>query len=182
MTKFCLSALAVLLAAAAGPPRLWAQATATATGNALALGIVYQNADPDYGPVRSAGVGVFANYDFSRYLGVTAEVNLPTAFSSVIFLEHSYLVGVRGVYHYGRLQPYGKLLVGESTSTDNSSMHNLLNAPGSYPTYAIGGGVDVRLQRQITIRAIDYESQHWMEYNPHGLTPSLFSFGAAYRF
>ncbi len=183
MTKFRLSTLVVLLSAAVGAPRLSAQAVATATGNALSVGLAYQNADPDYGPVRSSGIGVFANYDFSRFLGVTAELNLPTAFSSVVFLEHSYVVGARGSYHYHRYQAYAKGLIGGASASDNAP-HGapIYNAPATYPIYAIGGGLDIRFEHHIELRAIDYEQQHWLQYHPHGLTPSILSFGAAYRF
>ena len=182
MTKFCLSAVAVALAFAAGASRLSAQAVATATGNALAVGVTYQNANPDYGPIRASGLGIFADYDFSRYLGVTAELNLPTAFSSVVFLEHSYLFGVRGEYHYKRYMPYAKVLIGGATSSNNTSNPNLINAPGSFPMYAYGGGFEIRLPRHLTVRAIDFEQQRWFDYQPHGLTPTIVSFGAAYRF
>lgn len=182
MRKFCLSVLAFVLTVAVGAPRLSAQAVATATGNALAIGVTYQSANPDYGPVRSSGIGIFADYDFSRYLGVTAELNLPTAFSSVVFLEHSYLVGVRGEYHYHRYMPYAKVLIGGANSSNNTNNPNLLNAPAAFPMFAYGGGLEIRLPRHLTVRAIDFEQQHWFDYPPHGLTPTIVSFGAAYRF
>lgn len=96
--KFRLSVLAVVLTVAVGAPRLSAQAVATATGNALAVGLAYQSVNPDYGPIRSSGLGIFANYDFSRYVGVTAEINFQTSFSHVVFLEKTYMVGARGEY------------------------------------------------------------------------------------
>ncbi len=182
MMKFRLSALAVTLTFAIAAPRLSAQAVAAATGNALAVGVDYQSVNPDYGPIRSQGIGFYANYDFSRYVGVTAEFNFQTAFShNVVFLEHSYLFGVRGEYHKKRFLPYGKLLIGAATSSANGTF-SLINAPGTYPAYAIGGGLDYRFEHHLTVRAIDYEQQEWLSYHPNGLTPSIISFGAAYRF
>ena len=113
MMKHCLSALALTLAAATLTPALAGQAIATATGKTLAVGVAYQNADPDYGPDRSSGLQIFANYDFSRYVGLTAEANLQTAFSNVVFLEHTYLFGARGLYRRRRYQLYGKALIGD---------------------------------------------------------------------
>lgn len=181
MMKLRISALAVAFTFAVAAPRLSAQAVAAATGNALAVGINYQSANPDYGPSRSQGIGIYANYDFSRYLGVTAEFNFPTAFSSVVFLEHSYLFGVRGEYHKRRFLPYGKVLIGDSTASAINGIP-LLNAPGSYPTVAFGGGLDYRFDHHISVRVIDVEQQHWLTYHPNGLTPTIISFGAAYRF
>ncbi len=182
MMKFCLPALAVALTFAAAAPSLSAQAIATATGNALAVGLAYESANPDYGPIRSSGLGFYVNYDFSRYVGATAEFNFQTSFSHPVFLEHTYLFGLRGEYHYKkRYVPYGKILIGAATASPNGNFP-LLNAPGSYPMFAIGGGLDIRLDHHVTIRAIDYEQQEWLEYHPNGLTPSIISFGGAYRF
>lgn len=180
MMKYCFPALVLVAATTFLAPRALAQATAAATGRALAVGLTYQNINPDYGPSRASGVGIFANYDFSRYIGVTAELNFQTAFSSVVYLEHTYMVGARGEYHHGRLLGYGKLLIGGASGSSNG-VPNLENV-GSYPLYAIGGGLDVRMDHHITIRAIDFEQQEWLSYHPNGLTPTVLSFGAAYRF
>ncbi|HLI77033.1 MAG TPA: outer membrane beta-barrel protein [Acidobacteriaceae bacterium] len=182
MMKHCLSALALTLAAGLAAPELSAQAIATATGKTLAVGVAYQNIDPDYGPSRASGLQIFANYDFSRYVGLTAEANLQTAFSNVVFLEHTYLFGARGEYRRGKYMAYGKALIGDATASNNSNNPGLLNAPGSYPIIGLGGGLDIRLEHHITVRAIDYEDQHWFTYQPNSLTPHMLSFGAAYRF
>ena len=179
--KFCLPALAIVVSSAIAVPYASAQAVATATGNALSVGAAYLSANPDYGGSRSSGLGIFANYDFSRYVGVTAELNFQTSFSHVVFLEKTYMVGARGEYHKGRFLPYGKLLIGGASSAPNGN-YPLENAPATYPLYAIGAGLDIRLPHHTTIRAIDYEQQEWLDYHPHGLTPTIISFGAAYRF
>lgn len=178
--KYCFSVLVFVAAAAIVVPHGSAQATATATGTVLSAGLTYQNIDPDYGPSRASGLGVYANYDFSRYVGATAELNFQTAFSSVVYLEKTYMFGARGVYRHGRLQGYAKFLVGGASGSSNG-VANLLNT-GSYGVFAYGGGLDVRLEHHITVRAIDYEQQQWIAYHPNGLTPHVFSFGAAYRF
>jgi hypothetical protein len=183
MMKYCFSALVLVVALGIAAPRASAQATATATGRTLAVGLSYQNSDPDYGPSRSSGVGIFANYDVSRHLGATAEMNFQTAFSNVVFLEHVYLVGARGLYNRGRYIGYAKFLVGGATASNNAAGGvSILNAPGSYPVVAYGGGLEIRFEHHFTLRAIDYEQQQWLRYHPNGLTPGVFSFGGAYRF
>ena len=182
MMKHCLSALALTFVVANLAPQMSAQAIATATGKTLAVGLAYQNINPDYGPSRASGIQIFANYDFAKYVGVTAEVNLQTAFSNVVFLEHTYMFGARGEYRKGKYLGYGKALIGDATASNNSTSPALINAPGSYPLFAIGGGLDVRLAHHLTVRAIDFEQQHWLSYHPNGLTPELLSFGVAYRF
>ncbi len=181
MMKHCLSAFTLTVASLAVAPHVMGQAVATATGKTLAIGVAYQNLDPDYGPDRASGIQIFGNYDFSRYVGLTAEVNLQTAFSDVVFLEKTYMAGARGEYNRGKYMVYGKALVGGASASNNSTNPGLYNAPGSYPLYALGGGLDVRFQHHLTVRAIDYEEQHWFSYHPHDLTPHVFSFGVAYR-
>ena len=187
MFKHCLSAFTLFSALAVTAPHLQAQAVATATGNALSVGLVYQNADPDYGPSRSSGIGAYVNFDFARYLGLTAEVNAPTALSNVIYPERTYLFGGRGVYRRGRYGLYVKVLGGLASAGNNSSVDpnitasQLINAGQTYGVAAGGGGLEYRLDRPLTLR-LDYESQHWLGYQPNSLTPGIFSIGAAYRF
>ena len=187
MFKHCLSALTLLTALAVTAPHLQAQAVATATGNALSVGLVFQNADPDYGPSRSSGLGAYLNFDFARYLGLTAEVNAPTAFSKVIYPERTYMFGGRGIYRRGRYGIFVKVLGGVASAGNNSSVYSaitpaqLINANQSFGVLAGGGGLEYRLDRPLTLR-LDYESQHWLGYEPNSLTPGIFSIGAAYRF
>ncbi len=187
MIKHCLSALALFCASSVTASHLQAQAVPTATGNALSVGLVFQNADPDYGPSRSSGIGAYANFDFARYLGVTAEVNVPTAFSNVIYPERTFLFGGRGIYRRGRYGLYGKVLGGLASAGNNSAVDptitssQLINAGQTYGAVAGGGGLEYRLNRPLTLR-LDYESQHWLGYQPNSLTPGIISIGAAYRF
>ena len=187
MFKHCLSAFMLLSSFAVTATHLQAQAVATATGNALSVGLVYQSADPDYGPSRSSGLGAYVNFDFARYLGLTAEVNAQTAFSKVIYPERTYMFGGRGIYRRGRYGVFFKVLGGVASAGNNSSVYSaitpaqLVNANQSFGVVAAGGGLEYRLDRPLTLR-LDYESQHWLGYQPNSLTPGIFSIGAAYRF
>ena len=187
MMKHGLSAFTLACTLALAAPRLHAQAVPTATGNVLSVGLVFQNADPDYGPTRGSGIGAYANFDFGRYLGLTAELNAPTALSNVIYPERTYLVGARGLYRRGRYGVYVKVLGGLASAGNNSSVDaaitssQLINAGETYGAVAGGGGLEYRLDRPLTLR-LDYESQHWLNYQPNGLMPNIISIGAAYRF
>ena len=185
--KHCLSALTLACALALTAPHIHAQASATATGNALSVGLAFQNADPDYGPSRSSGLGAYANFDFARYLGLTAEVNVPTAFSNVIYPERTFLFGGRGTFRRGRYGVYGKVLGGLAYAGNNSTVDpgitagQLINANDHFGVLAGGFGVEYRLDRPLTLR-VDFESQHWLGYQPNSLTPNIISIGGAYRF
>jgi hypothetical protein len=41
---------------------------------------------------------------------------------------------------------------------------------------------DIDLTRHINVRALDFEHQQWPGYPPNGLTPKVWTFGAAYAF
>jgi hypothetical protein len=51
----------------------------------------------------------------------------------------------------------------------------------AYNLIGVGGGVDYRLLRFLNLRG-EYEYQHWFDFPPNGLTPSVVTIGAAYRF
>jgi opacity protein-like surface antigen len=51
----------------------------------------------------------------------------------------------------------------------------------AYNIFAIGAGVDYHVLPGLNVRA-EYEYQQWLSFPPNGLTPKIFSVGAAYRF
>lgn len=53
---------------------------------------------------------------------------------------------------------------------------------GNYFAYSLGGGLDYQASEHIIIRAIDVEYQKWPSFGRDGLTPIVFTFGAAYHF
>jgi opacity protein-like surface antigen len=71
-------------------------------------------------------------------------------------------------------------MVGIGTIVIQEVQDNPEGGAGNYFSYAIGGGLDIRVTKHITVRAIDLEYQHWNYGN--GLTPIAFTVGAAYRF
>jgi opacity protein-like surface antigen len=71
-------------------------------------------------------------------------------------------------------------MVGIGTISIQEAQDNPEGGAGSYFSYAIGGGIDIRVTKHIVVRAIDAEYQHW-NYQT-GLTPIAYTVGAAYRF
>jgi len=167
------------------PASLWAQAAPAIKGGLppLSVGGFYSNFIPDFTPNRLGGAGIFIDWDIFRKfnLGVEGEARWLRFNQQLGSYEDNYLVGPRYSRHYGKFVPYVKFLMGAGEfEFPNGYGH------GGYFAYAPGGGLDYRLTRKVTIRAIDYEYQFWPSapgggFPTNGLSPNGFSFGASYR-
>ena len=158
-----------------------AQVVPDATSHAFSvsaggLGSMFQ---PDYAgegiaqtsPNRLYGVGAYVDLHFSRWVQVEGESHwlrfneyYPEGNTTGIS-EDTYLIGPRiPIVTFHRVTPYGKFLVG----LGNGSFLN-----GNTFVLDYGGGVDVRLTRRFTLRAIDFEYQQWR------VTPTLYPYGGS---
>lgn len=190
---FAVAALAAAGALAHG------QALPTATRLAdLQLGGGYTFAKSDYVPNTIRGFMFYGDYDLLGHYGLEVnfhQVTDPNPDPLVPrnhFSERTYEVGGRYLRHYGhqRFAPYAKLLYGRGVVNFRAQQ---VYVPAGLLTYidnvaynmaVLGGGLDYRLTPHLNLRA-DFEYQHYFASDrdlPNGLTPKLFSFGAAYRF
>lgn len=192
--------LVPLLAIALSPSFAHAQASPTASRFAdLQVGGGFVWAHSDYLPFNIGGYGFYADYDILGHYGVEAnfhrvrDPNPDPLVPSNHFSETTYEIGGRYLRHYyrGRLAPYVKALYGRGVA--NFPAHQMFAPDGSLVTYidnigynlvSLGGGMDYRFKNRINLRA-DFEFQHWFAQDrelPNGLSPYLFTFGAAYHF
>lgn len=173
LALFCVaSSLAIISARAQVVP------AATSSTFHLSAGALGSLAQPDYNGIQATdssnriyGPGAYVDIHFSRWVQLEAEgrwlrinqlkdMYLPNGNG-----ESSYLIGPRipiGTFH--RVTPYGKFLVGFG----NGSF-----IEGNTFVMAYGGGVDVRLSRRFTLRAVDFEYQEWR------VTPTLWPYGGS---
>ena len=120
-------------------------------------------------PQPLIGLGAYVDIRANRWITIESEgrwnrFNEYVAYTTPIG-EDSYSIGPKvPIKTYGRFTPYGKFLVGFGTAT-------FLNGHSTVLTY--GGGVDVHLNRRLTLRAADFEYQQWL------LTPNLFPYGGS---
>jgi len=159
---------------------LHAQASPTAVrSSALQAGVGYSNADTDYVPRRANGFTAYFDYDFYRHIGVEGEFRYVKDGQSNIY-EKTYEVGPRysRTYH-GRFSPYAKGLYGRGVF--NFAYRGETTANLAYNMLGFGGGLDYKVLPYLNLRG-DYEFQRWFGFPPNGLTPSVFTVGAAYRF
>jgi opacity protein-like surface antigen len=166
--------------------RLHGQAAPTASRvGDLQIGAMFNLADTDYRPQKFKGYGFYSTYDFRYHIGIEGEfhqINDPDATDGVY--ERTYEIGPRYVLHYGRFAPYAKIMYGRGVFNyppvfGDPKIGPIANL--AYNIFAIGGGVDYHVLPGLNARA-EFEYQRWLSFPPNGLTPKIFSVGAAYRF
>jgi opacity protein-like surface antigen len=165
---------------------LHGQATATASRvGDLQIGAMFNLADTDYRPNYFKGYGFYSTYDFKFHFGIEGEfhqINDPDAIEGIY--ERTYEIGPRYVLHYGNFAPYAKVMYGRGVFNYPPILGDPKSGPAAnlaYNIFAIGGGLDYYVLPRINVRA-EYEYQQWLSFPPNGLTPKIFSVGAAYRF
>lgn len=182
MKYFYIALSAVILVAL---PLSRAAAQATYAGDrdgVIQVGVAYTNSQTDEYFKRTTGVTLYGAIDFKKHLGAEADIHLggiikaPESFS-----ESSYDVGLRYIYRFRRYDLYAKGLVGIGQPKADPPAF-VTGVPGTYFLYAGGGGLDIRLLRNVIVRAVDFEYQRYPGFPQHALTPSMISIGAAYRF
>jgi opacity protein-like surface antigen len=166
--------------------RLQAQAIPTASSDGdLQIGAMFNLANTDYRPQKFKGYGFYSTFDFRYNIGIEAEfhqINDPDTKDGVY--ERTYEIGPRYVLRYGRFNPYAKLMYGRGVFNYPPVFGDRKIGPAANLAYnlgAIGVGLDYRVIPAMNVR-VDYEYQQWFGFPPDGLTPTIFSIGAAYRF
>jgi opacity protein-like surface antigen len=162
-----------------------AQATAAATRGGIAqAGVAYTYSNEDQYPGKHLqGMTIYGTFDLNNHIGIEGNVHLASLFKSYFdYKEDSYDAGLRWAQHYRKFTPYAKALVGFGHATASTPTQIVGGStPGVYFLFGLGGGLDYSISNKINARA-DFEYQRWPNFPPHGLTPPLFSVGAAYRF
>jgi hypothetical protein len=161
------------------------------TVNVGVMGSLFQ---PDYAgggavaqtsPNRLYGPGAYVDVKLTRYLQFEAEARWLRMNTYLDIREDNYLIGPRlpiEKLRYKRATPYAKVLIGNSRMNFEYS-----GAHGHYTDVAYGGGVDVKLTKKITLRAIDFEYQKWLGWpdipgSPNtSLSPYGGSVGVSYK-
>jgi len=170
MKRSVLGFFCILLFAAAASN---AQVVPSASGRGLsltagALGSAFQ---PDYAgagveqtsPNRLYGVGAYVDLRLTRWVQFEGEGRWLRYNQYLGITEDNYLIGPRlPIHRFGRATPYAKVLVGLASGSFLA---------GHATSLAFGGGVDYRLTKRISVRAIDFEYQRW------NVTPTLYPYG-----
>jgi Outer membrane protein beta-barrel domain len=146
------------------------------------LGSAFQ---PDYAggltagaaPNRLYGLGAYVDVKFTRWFQVEAEGRWLRFNQFENINQSNYLIGPRiPIHRFWRATPYAKVLVGLGKMNFEFN-----EATGSFTDIAYGGGVDVRLNRKISVRAFDFEYQQWPRWLGSQLYPYGASVGVSYK-
>lgn len=180
MKYFCVSLLSLLLLSASVVPAAQGQVPVSARRGGLQLtaggiGSLFQ---PDYGPNRLLGVGAYVDARFTRWIQVEGEARWLRFNQYADINETNYLIGPRLPIHtFWRATPYAKFLIG-----DGRMNFQLNEETGSFTDLTYGGGVDIKMSKRLSLRAIDVEYQRWPKWVAGPLSPYGASVGIGYRF
>ena len=134
---------------------------------------------PDYGPNNLYGLGAYVDVKFNRWMQAEAEGRW-LRFNQVEDIhEDNYLIGPRVPIHrfnFMEATPYAKFLIGMGQITLENNY-----AYGRFTDLTYGGGVDLKLTRRISLRAVDFEYQQWPNSINGTLSPYGVSAGIGYR-
>jgi hypothetical protein len=125
------------------------------------------------------GMGAYVDVRLRRWVQFEAEGRWSrfNAFEGIT--QDNYLVGPRlPVYHFWKATVYGKALGGFSKMNFGS---NFGNFSGRYTDLAFGGGLDVKLTKRISLRAVDVEYHYWPTWVNSTLSPYGASVGVSYK-
>ena len=124
------------------------------------------------------GLGTYVDLHFTHWFQVEGEARWLYFHQYAGEHQSTYLIGPKvPIKRLGRSQVYGKALIGLGRMTFPNNY-----GYGSFTALAFGGGVDYRLSRKVTLRAVDFEFQDWPDFLPgFNIHPYGVSVGMSYR-
>lgn len=146
--------------------------------------------NPGYTPYEGAstyklyGVGAYVDVRLRRWVQFEAEGRWLRWHQFDDVNQDNYLIGPRlPVYHFWKATVYGKALGGYSKMN-----FGYVDGVSSYPAgtfkytdLAFGGGVDLKLSKRLSLRAVDVEYQYWPNWANSTLKPYGASVGLSYK-
>ncbi len=176
-TSSLLLFLAVLMGAGVASMQAQVVPSVIKSPISLTVGGTVSAFDPDYIQNKLVGVGAFVDVSIFHGIGVEAEGRWQRFHETAEISQDNYLIGPRvQVLHFWRLRPYAKALGGFSNMNFEQGI-----GTGRFTTLAFGGGVDIKVTRRWSVRAIDAEYQYWPSFLGGSLSPYGVSAGVSYR-
>jgi opacity protein-like surface antigen len=147
---------------------------AVGPGAYVAVGAGVSGFQAVYGQRDLAGGFIYADVHPQWRVGFEGEARFLHFHTSEEVTESNYIGGIRIlIFRSHGLEPYTKFLVGMGKITLPFGY-----AHGSFLSYAPGAGLDVALNHNVTVRAIDFEYQHWPQFpygsfSPYGISSGI---------
>jgi hypothetical protein len=147
----------------------------TGPGSLVTIGATASGFQSSYGHRYLGGVGGYVDANLTWRFGIEGEARFLRYHAQADTYETTYLIGPRVSFGKHRLNPYAKVLVGLGR----------FNFPydygyGSYFVVAPGAGVDLRLNRRVRLRLIDFEYQEWPQFSFGAIQPYGISAGVSF--
>ena len=148
--------------------------SAVGPGAYVAVGAGVSAFQAVYGQRDLAGGFLYADVHPQWRVGFEGEARFLRYHTSEDVTESNYIAGIRvRVLHAHRLEPYTKFLAGMGKITLPFG-----NAHGSFLAYVPGAGLDVAVSHNVSVRAIDFEYQHWPQFpygsfSPYGISTGI---------
>jgi opacity protein-like surface antigen len=147
---------------------------AVGPGAYVAVGAGLSGFQAVYGQRDLAGGFIYADVHPQWRVGFEGEARFLRLHTSEDVTESNYIGGIRVLMLRSHgLEPYTKFLAGMGKITLPFG-----DAHGSFLAYAPGAGLDVALNHNVTVRAIDFEYQHWPQFpygsfSPYGISSGI---------
>jgi hypothetical protein len=187
--------LSVVIAAGTISARAQVVPAATRSQFSVTVGGLASAFQPDYAgggvvetsPYRLYGFGTYVDVRFTRWVQIEGEARWLRYNKFDGIYQDNYLIGPRipiHHFHFLRATPYAKALIGYAKMGLGyyySGGPTYTVVTGQFTDLAYGGGVDLRLTKKISIRAIDFEYQQYPKFiqNAQLQNQQLFPYGAS---
>jgi hypothetical protein len=123
------------------------------------------------------GAGAYVDVKLTRWVQFEAEGRWQRFNKYADISQDNYLIGPRfSVYRLGRSNLYAKALAGFSKMNFDS-----FGDHGTFTDVAFGGGVDMKLTKRVSFRAVDFEYQYWPQWGNSTISPYGASMGISYK-
>ncbi|SRR6266567_4361644 len=143
--------------------------------------VLYFNPNGNIGTNHLFGPGVYVDAHFTHWFQLEAEARWLRFNQFAGEHQDNYLIGPKvPIYRFGRANLYGKAMIGVGKVTLPNNAQ--LTGEGTLLQFAYGGGIDYKLSRKLSLRAIDFEFQQWPYFLPtNALYPYGISVGFGYK-
>jgi hypothetical protein len=145
-------------------------------GFSLTAGATASGYEVGYGQQKLLGIAAVVDVDSRRRFGLEGEARWLQFHQDNDVHVNTWLAGPRYHFSRGKLQYYGKGLVGEGKFQFPYDY-----AHGSYLVVGGGGGVDYHWKRKISIRVADFEYQYWPQFTYGAMSSYGVSVGLQYH-
>jgi hypothetical protein len=193
MKRSAVLLFSILFAAGAVAARAQVAAAATARQFSITAGGMVSIFQPDFegdwqspsyqypvahtSPDPLFGAGAYVDVKFTRWVQLEAEGRWLRFNQYGGISQDNYLIGPRiPVFHFWRSSVYAKALGGYAKMNFDSLSDN-----GSFTDLAFGGGMDVKLTKRLSLRAVDFEYQYYPRWSNSSLSPYGASVGIGYK-